>query len=155
MSKLTDLIERKNTLIANATQLVQAGLKTPEAKEEYRQILVDVDDADEMISMLKKVQHIVPTPVAAPAVASRSGRESKKVRRAKINAAFRAYLQGQNTPEVRALVENTDASGGAAVPQEFSGVLTEAFKLYSPLMSFANTIDYNFITDAAEKWPGG
>ena len=144
MSKLTDLIERKNSLIANATQLVQAGLKTPEAKEQYRAILVDVDDADEMIAMLKRVETVLPNmpaPVAVP-TASRGGRESKKVRKAKINAAFRSYLQGQldqRVPEHRALVTSTDG-GGAAVPEEFCGVLSEALKLYAPLMSYANTI---------------
>ncbi len=145
MSKLTDQIERKNSLLADATQLVQAGLKTAEAKEQYRAILVDVDDADDMIAMLKRVETVLPNmpaPVAAP-TASRGGRESKKVRKAKLNAAFRAYLQGkldQRVPEHRAIVTSTDAGGGAVVPQEFRSVLSEALKLWAPLMSYANTI---------------
>jgi HK97 family phage major capsid protein len=141
MSRLSETIERKNSYLADCTMLVQAGLKTPEQKEEYRTLLEKVDDADEMISMLKRVENVLPksAPAATPPATSRGGRESKKTRRAKINATFRAYLQGQNTPEVRALVENTDANGGAAVPQEFSSILTEALKLYAPLMSYANT----------------
>jgi HK97 family phage major capsid protein len=125
MSKLTDLIEKKNTLLASATELVTAGLKTPEARDKYKSLLAEVDSADEMISMLKRVERfadVQPKPVAAPvaAPAVKRGRESKRVRKAKISAAFRSYFRGEHTPEVRSLLEGTDAGGGALVPQEFS-----------------------------------
>jgi HK97 family phage major capsid protein len=83
----------------------------------------------------------MPAPVAVPVKRDRP--ESKKVRKAKINAAFRSYLQGtldRRIPEHRALLTSTDGGGGAAIPVEFGGILTEALKLYAPLMSYANTI---------------
>jgi HK97 family phage major capsid protein len=138
MSKLSDLIQQKSSLIANATEMVQRGLKTAEDKAAYNKVLASVDEADEMITMLKRVENVLPksAPVPTAPAASRGGRESKKVRRAKINAAFRSYLQGQNTPEVRALIDSTDG----LLPQEFSGVLTEALKTYFPVLSYANVV---------------
>ncbi len=135
MSKLTDLIESKNSLIADCTMLVQAGLKTPEQNEEYRKLLAKVDDADEMISMLKRLENFLPSPVAAPVVPATRTRETKKQRRAKLNSAFRAYLLGQ---EHRDIISSGDSVGGAVVPQEFSGFLSEALKTYAPLFDYAN-----------------
>src|SRR5580704_6000134 len=98
MSKLTDLIEKKNSLIADATTLVQSGLRSAEQKAEYAKILAAVDDADEMISMLKRLDTFLPSPVAAPVAApvvpATRTREPKKQRRAKLNSAFRSHLKG-------------------------------------------------------------
>jgi len=140
MSKLTDLIEKKNSLIADATMLVQSGLRSAEQKAEYARVLSDIDSADEMISMLKRVDHLLPTPapVATPVFAIRQ-RGSKKERRAKLNSAFRAYLQGQYDPliqEHRDILTTSD--GVAVVPQEFSGFLSEALKTFAPLFSYSN-----------------
>jgi HK97 family phage major capsid protein len=136
MSKLTDLIERKNSLIANATQMVQAGLKTSEAKEQYRKILADVDDADEMISMLKRVEPFlnVPAPVV-PVAATRDRRESKKQRKANLSNAYRHYLRHGSqpgAPEQRALLTSS-GSAGALIPQEFDSVVYDALKYWGPI----------------------
>ena len=142
MSKLTDLIEKKNSLIADATMLVQSGLRSVEQKAEYAKVLAAVDNADEMISMLKRVEHVLPNlPTPAPVVPATRTRESKKQRRAKLNSAFRAYLQGQydeRIKEQRDLLTSSDSVGAAVVPQEFSGFLSEALKMYAPLFNYAN-----------------
>jgi HK97 family phage major capsid protein len=141
MSKLTDLIEKKNSLIADATMLVQSGLRSAEQKAEYAKVLAAIDDADEMISMLKRLEAFLPSPVATPVAPATRTRETKKQRRAKVNSAWRSYLQGQydeRIKEQRDLLTSSDGQGAAVVPQEFSGFLSETMKLYAPLFNYAN-----------------
>jgi len=54
--------------------------------------------------------------------------------RSRINAAFRSYaLTGRISEEYRDLLSTSDATGGALIPQMFSGVLVDALKFYGPI----------------------
>lgn len=140
-NKISELSERKASLIADATQLVQRGLKTPEQKEQYSKILEQTDIIQSDLDMLRRVERTLPNlPTPAPVVPVITP-ESKEQRRAKLNGTFRAYLSGtldQRIPEHRDLLTSSDGAGGAAIPVEFSGFLSETLKLYAPLFDYAN-----------------
>jgi HK97 family phage major capsid protein len=122
-------------------EIKQAGLKTPEAREKYKTILAAVDDADEMISMLQRVERALPNLPAPVPVVPIVTPESREQRRATLNETFRAYLRGrldQRITEHRDLETSSDGAGGAAIPQEFSGFLSETLKWFCPMFDYAN-----------------
>jgi HK97 family phage major capsid protein len=142
MSKISEVQETKNRLLANATEMVQRGLKTPEQKEEYTKILAAIDAEQDMLEMLQKVERALPNlPAPAPVVAPPAAPQSKEQRRANLNAAWRGYLQGRldnRIQEHRDIISTVAGGGGAVVPQEFSGFLSEALKYYAPIFDYAN-----------------
>jgi HK97 family phage major capsid protein len=117
-------------------------LNTKEEKAQYDKLLKEIDSEQELLDMYlrsEKFMESQPKPVPVPVVAA-SG-ESKEQRRAKLNAAWRAHLQGrldQRVQEHRDIFQSTDGGGGAVVPEEFSGFLSETLKLYAPLFNYAN-----------------
>lgn len=138
--KLIEISSKRNKLIADAQVLINEGRA---ATPEYRQMIKDIDEHTETLGMLERLERNLPNlPLPAPVVPVLTP-ESREQRRAKLNESFRAYLRGtldQRIPEHRALVTSTDVGGGAVVPVEFSGVLSEALKLWAPLTGYANTI---------------
>ena len=92
-----------------------------------------------MLSRIERAMPGLPTP--APVVAPPAAPESREQRRSKLNAAWRFYLQGRHDdriPEYRDLISTVSGQGGAVVPVEFSGFLSESLKLYAPLFDYAN-----------------
>jgi HK97 family phage major capsid protein len=138
MSKISEIQDQKNKLIADATVLVQRGLNTPEQKEEYRKVLAATDETQEHLDMLLRVERALPNlPAPIPVVPAITS-ESREQRRSKLNSQFRSYLSGGPAQEHRDLLTSSDGQGGAAIPVEFSNFLSESLKWFAPLMQYAN-----------------
>jgi len=137
-NKISELNTKRNKLLASAQVLVNEGRAT---SEEYRNTITEIDSTQEHIDMLHRVERALPNlPPPAPVVPVVTP-ESREQRRAKLNSAFRSYLQGtldQRIPEHRDLETSSDGAGGAAIPQEFSGFLSETLKYYCPFFNYAN-----------------
>jgi HK97 family phage major capsid protein len=73
--------------------------------------------------------------VVRPTVGPHRGNDSADVeeRKAQFNEAFRAYARGNATVEQRDMLTTSDSTGGALVPTEFYGELTEALKFFGPV----------------------
>ena len=145
MSKISESTQRKSSLIATATELVQRGLNTKEEKAQYDKLLKEIDSEQELLDMLLRTENFAesqPKPVPVPVVAAAP--ESKEQRRAKLNGAWRSYLKGENNhnyydAEIRDILSNT-SGGGALVPVEFqSEFLSEALKWFAPLTQYIRT----------------
>jgi HK97 family phage major capsid protein len=149
MSKLTNELDRKNRLVATATELVtRTGLKTPADRAEHARLTAELDIADDMIRMLRKVDEYLPQGSQAPApvvaapsvIAQRDSAENRK----KVNDAARQYFRhGMNflNPEQRALLTTSDAAGGALVSQSFDEAFVEASKFYGPIFNLVHRKD--------------
>jgi len=142
MNTITNLNQKKAELISAATTLVESGLKSAESKEQHRKLIQEIDDTQEHIDMLSRIERAMPgLPTPAPVAAPPATPESREQRRSKLNAAWRFYLQGRHDdriPEYRDLISTVSGQGGAVVPVEFSGFLSESLKLYAPLFDYAN-----------------
>ena len=138
MNTITNLNQKKAELISAATAIVERGLNK-ENKEQHATLISQIDDVQDHIDMLSRIERAMPgLPIPAPVVAPPPTREQ---RRSKLNAAWRFYLQGRHDdriPEYRDLISTVSGQGGAVVPVEFSGFLSESLKLYAPLFDYAN-----------------
>ncbi len=66
--------------------------------------------------------------------AGSGARVSGDEQRSRANEGMRQYLRtGQIPSEYRDLVTTSDATGGALIPQMFSGILVDALKFYGPI----------------------
>jgi HK97 family phage major capsid protein len=142
MSKLSNEQDRKNRLLAEATQLVTRGLKTPEDRAEHARLTGELDEVEDLIRMLKRVDGFVPTaPVAAPAVITQ--RDSVE-HRAKVHEAqrrfFRSGAEGLSV-EQRALLTTSDAAGSALVMQGWDASYLEQSKFYGPIFNLVHRKD--------------
>jgi len=148
MSKISDLTQQKSNLIADATQLVQAGLKTPEAREKYKKILEDTDLIQGDLDMLLRCERALPNfptpaPVIPTAPAVITQRDSKE-HRAKVNSAARTFFRkGADcmNAEERALLTTSDTAGGAFVSQSFDDAFIEASKFFGPIYNLVHRKD--------------
>lgn len=144
MSKLNELKDRKVKILSDATTILNRGLNTPTSKAQYEALLKQDTEISDTIQMLERIERFMPAlpvvsaPVTAPAVTRNAG-EQKSDRRAKLNATWRDYIRGNQSEETRDLLSSSDGGGGAVVPQEFSGFLSESLKYYCPLFNYANT----------------
>jgi len=143
MNTITNLNQKKAELISAATILIESsGLKSAESKEQHRKLIQEIDETQDHIDMLSRIERAMPgLPTPAPVVTPPATPESREQRRSKLNAAWRAYLQGRyddRIPEQRDIISTVAGGGGAVVPQEFSGFLSEALKYYAPLFDYAN-----------------
>jgi len=142
MSKLSEITQRKSSLIADATQLVQqAGLKTAEQRAQYDKLLKQIDSEQELLDMCLRTEKFAesqPKPVpAVPVVAAST--ESLEQRKAKLNSAFRHYLkhgEQSNAPEQRALL--TTGGTGALVPQEYDPIVHAALAYWGPIATLVS-----------------
>ena len=142
MNTITNLNQKKQSLISTATNLVEGGLKSAESREAHKKLLAEIDDVQEHIDMLSRIERAMPgLPTPAPVVPIAATPESREQRRTKLNSAWRSYLLNKldnRVQEHRDLVQSTDSAGGGLVPEEFSGFLSETLKLYCPLFNYAN-----------------
>jgi len=142
LNTITNLNQKKAELISAATTLVEGGLKTPENREAHKKLISQIDDVQDHLDMLSRIERALPgLPVPAPvAPAAATAPESREQRRAKLNSAWRSYLQGRlddRVQEHRDLLTSV-GTAGPLVPQEFSGFLSESLKIYAPLFDYAN-----------------
>ena len=145
MSKLSNELDRRARLLAERTQLVQHGLKTPEARAEHTRLTSELDSADDLVRLLRRVDGFVPPatpgPVAAPAIIHQ--RDSAE-HRAKVNEAARTFLRhtesGLNA-EQRALLTTSDTTGGALVSQLFDDTFIEASKFSGNIFDLVHRKD--------------
>ena len=56
MSRISDLTQLKSKLIADAIQIAQAGLKTPESREQYKNILEEADIVQGDLDTLLRIE---------------------------------------------------------------------------------------------------
>ena len=142
MSKLNELKDQKVKILSDATTILNRGLNTPTAKAEYKALLEQDTEISDTIQMLERIERSMPSlpQVSAPIVPVVTP-ESHEQRRAKLNSAWREYLRGhsdQRVQEHRDIISSSDGGGGAVVPQEFSGFLSETLKYYCPFFDYAN-----------------
>jgi HK97 family phage major capsid protein len=138
-NKISQLTDNRNALLATATGLVQRGLNTPTAREEYKRILAESDEIQETLDLLNRIERHLPSlpQVSTPVAVPRSNGEQSTERRAKMNAAWRALLFAHldsRIPEHRDLLTSSDS--GATVGTEFNDFSVAALKNYAPLMQF-------------------
>jgi HK97 family phage major capsid protein len=146
MSKLSNELDRRARLLAERTQLVQHGLKTPEARAEHTRLTSELDSSDDLIRLLRRVDGFTPAAspepvVAAPAIIHQ--RDSAE-HRAKVNEAARTFLRhtesGLNA-EQRALLTTSDTTGGALVSQLFDDTFIEASKFSGNIFDLVHRKD--------------
>jgi HK97 family phage major capsid protein len=144
-NKISELSQKRNRLIADAQILVNEGKAST---EEYRGMVAEIDTLQSDIDAIQKIERLLPNlppPVQVPVATSQASSntsESRELRRAKLNAAWRAHFQGKTDnriPEHRDILTTDANGGGAVVPQEFSGFLSQTLKWFAPLTTFANT----------------
>jgi len=143
MNTITNLNQKKAELITAATTLIESsGLKSAESKEQHRKLIQEIDETQDHIDMLSRIERAMPgLPAPAPVAAPPATPEPREQRRSKLNAAWRSYLQGRyddRIQEHRDIISTVAGGGGAVVPQEFSGFLSESLKLYANLFQYAN-----------------
>jgi HK97 family phage major capsid protein len=148
MDKISELTSRRNALLAEATLLVNAGLKTQESRAENQRLTSEIDlvqaDIDLLTKLQRKLQNI-PAALVPPPATKVEDVKSPEVRRAKLNAAWHSYLEGrldQRLQEHRDIFENTSSDGAAIIPTEFqTEFIAEALKLYAPLALYVRRRD--------------
>jgi HK97 family phage major capsid protein len=147
MNKIAELNTRRNSLLATATALVSAGLKSAEDKQEHRRLVAEIDDVQQHIDQLVLIERKLPNlpTVQLPPATKAEAMNSPEVRRAKLNSAWRSYLEGrldQRVQEHRDIFENTSSDGAAIIPTDFQNeFIAEALKLYAPLALYVRRRD--------------
>ena len=156
MQTISNLQNKKTKLLADATALVNAGLKTAEQKESYRKLLADADICQSDIDALSRIERAgvlrpaTSAPVATPTISVVS--DSPEKRRAKLNAAYRHLLRNgyqSNAPEQRDISIASDGTVG--IPQEFESAYVSALKFYGPIAALVKSADQS--TGRARKFP--
>lgn len=149
MSRVSEITQRKNSLIADATQLVQAGLKTAEQRSQYDKLLKQIDSEQELLDMYLRTEKFAesqPKPVATPVTAAPAiitQRDSKE-HRSRVNAAARQFFRDGETSlnaEQRALLTTSDTVGGALVAQAADDAFIEASKFFGPIFDLVHRKD--------------
>jgi len=143
MNKIVELRTKRSHILSTAQAALLAGFKSSEEKEQYEQMITEVDLIDRDIATLEKIERFFQenpsarpasaqaTPAAAPAVITRD--QSPEQRTAALSAAFRSLFRHGYHPqreEQRDLTVNAD--GTITVPQEFDGWV-QAQKAYGPI----------------------
>jgi HK97 family phage major capsid protein len=151
MHTITNLNQKKQSLISKATTLVENGLNSAESKEQHRSLLKEIDGTQEHIDLLSHCERVMPAEllipvapsVATPAPAVITQRDSKE-HRAKVNSAARTFFRkGAEAlnAEQRALLTTSDTAGGAFVSQSFDDAFIEASKFFGPIYNLVHRKD--------------
>jgi HK97 family phage major capsid protein len=142
-SKIQDLQTKRNQIIFDASQLVNKGLKTPEARAQYAAMLADIDviasDISTLESLTRKLAEIPVTPPSKPTI---STKDTPEVRKQKLSTAYRSLLRHgflRDAPEQRDVLTSND--GAAIIPQEFADTLSQALKWYGPIATLVSRRD--------------
>lgn len=142
---IKSLQEKRNKLISDAAELLQAAEVSVESRTSADAMLAEVDVVEGDLTRLRRIEKMHAENreferSSRPNVGGNASETmSKDERKAAFTKVFRTYarhgLAGvQNLPqEQRDLLTTSDATGGALIPQEFAGTLTEAMKFYGPI----------------------
>lgn len=141
MDKIAELTAKKNQTLAAASALLEAGLNTPEQKQQYRSLVAEADGHQATIDLLNQVrtklaelnpQPITPTAPAPTITATTSEQRTFQVWRTWLKSGY-----DDRIPEHRDLLSNSDPSGGALLPVEIqSEFISQALKAYAALAQF-------------------
>jgi HK97 family phage major capsid protein len=139
---LNELKDKRNKLLSDMQAIALKGFNTEtrsafdRMNDEVTAIEADIKriEAIEQRSAQSDSYERSPRPVpGTDAFASMPAEERKK----KFSRAFQQYAVRGNIhsvdPEYRALLTTSDSTGGALVPQVFSGILADALKFYGPV----------------------
>ncbi len=147
MRNISNLQTQKTKLLADATALVNAGLKTLEQKESYRKLLADADIVQSDIDSLARIERAMPSlpkPSVSASPVIEVVPESAEKRRAKLNSAARSFFNhgasGLNA-EQRAILTTSDTAGGALISQSFDDVFVEAAKFFGNIFNMVHRKD--------------
>jgi len=147
---LIDLRSQKTKLINSASSLAVRGLKTQEARDSYAAIEKQINEIDEDITLIEKIEARKNDPAYQPVKRTVANLPIEVARHLSLNTdgseftkeqkeerAFRRYLSGNITKENRDLLTTSDATGGAVIPQQYASVLVEARKHYGAILNYA------------------
>jgi HK97 family phage major capsid protein len=139
---LNELKDKRNKLLSDMQAIALKGFNTEtrsafdRMNDEVTAIEADIKriEAIEQRSAQSDSYERSPRPVpGTDSFASMPAEERKK----KFSRAFQQYAVRGNIhsvdPEYRALLTTSDSTGGALVPQVFSGILADALKFYGPV----------------------
>jgi HK97 family phage major capsid protein len=141
MRTIASITSQRNGLIADATELLNLEL-TAERKEQHKKLLEEIDILQRDIDLMNRIERALPvktqetSPAPTPTLeqADQGQKDSPEQRRAKLNSAWRGYLQ--RSLEQRDIT--ISAEGGGLIPQELSNFISIALKQYAPLTRYAN-----------------
>jgi HK97 family phage major capsid protein len=143
---IRELRSKRNQILVDMQKLAENGL-TAENRSKLEQMNKDVDQLEKDIDLAERTElRLTDERLASEREAAQRpenqfqrslGRgpigTSGNERRSSLNRAFQRYFVSGNIEESRSLLTTSDATGGALIPQEFDGVLTEALKFYGPV----------------------
>ena len=127
-------------LLTEQQAIALAGF-TADSRAKFDAIQKDVDSLEADAARLESYEARAAadrsfTPVARPNAVGAGADKSPEEQRKAINTAFQDYARRNWSgmrPENRDLLTTSDATGGAFIPQLFSGVLVDALKFYGPV----------------------
>lgn len=129
---LTDLREKRNRLMHEATALLQAAEVTAEQRTKATTILAEVDTLDIDISNAERVAAFEAEQRTAAEAAQRANPNvSAEARSAEERNALRHYIK---TGEMRSIL-TTGTTGGAVIPQAFAPEIVTAQKAWGGLVN--------------------
>lgn len=142
MSVITNLQDKQNKLMLDAREILHAKDVSPEQRESARAMLKDADAIESEIADERRLEaydarqkEFTPSPRPAPGQANASvvdPEQRKKAVKGALTQYARKGFAGLNE-EQRALLTTSDATGGALIPQDFSGLLVDTLKYYGPI----------------------
>lgn len=131
-----------NKLLMEQQQIAIAGF-TAESRQKFDRIQADVEAKEADLQRLQTMEQraaagaqFEPSPRPAIGDGRTVGSNSAEEQRSRFNEAIRTYARHGYpglSSEQRDLLTTSDATGGALIPQEFSGVLIDALKFYGPI----------------------
>jgi HK97 family phage major capsid protein len=137
---LIQLKDKRNKLLTDMQAIAVKGF-TAESRTQFdamdkdvRAVEADITRAERVASIDAEQRNFTPSP--RPGIGENNGGQDIKKRKKDFSKAFQQYaLRGLGgvAPEQRALLTTSDATGGALIPQIFSGVLVDAAKFYGPI----------------------
>ena len=141
MSKIQEIITRKNRLIAEATEFVtRTSLKTQADKEQHQRMLAAIDAATSDITNLQQIEQQLKANQATTTERAASQIITATTPEQRTNEVWRRWLKSgydERIPEHRDLTSNSDPAGGAVVPQQTqTDFISQALKAYAPLAQF-------------------
>lgn len=142
MKSILSLNQEKQALLAEATELVTAGIRSAEQREKYTKLLQRADEISGDVALLESADRGLRNSSTnnsqqplTPELPHYSASGAKRGRSERREARNRAYLNMfTNKPyNVRDISTTNDASGEALIAQDFRTQWIQALKQFGPL----------------------